>query len=77
MPRLLFALSLTLIAGCTTFPELDAAVSADVRSLPFPTIQPLDDLIAQASRPPSAAPATLQARSATLRTRAAVLRSAL
>ncbi len=70
---LLFCLAL---AGCTQFPELDAVVSPSAKSAPYPRLQPLDDILAQANASttdPVAVSANLAARVAALRARAAVL----
>ena len=40
--------ALCLLAACTRFPELDAAVSDDVATADFPALAPLDPLLARA-----------------------------
>jgi len=63
--------------GCAQFPELDAAVSASANDAGFPTLVPLDTLLARADAPMADAVAVagnLAARTAALRARAARLK---
>ena len=79
MPRPVAALILAAsLAGCTQFPELDAATSAEVASAPWPQILPLPEVLAQMPAEPRATEATtaaVEARAAALRARAAALRA--
>ncbi|SLN74372.1 hypothetical protein ROJ8625_04048 [Roseivivax jejudonensis] len=64
-----------LLAGCATFPEIDAAESADVATAPYPDLVPIGTLLAQ--QPPRATPALeaeVTARADALRARADALR---
>ncbi|MBT0958789.1 hypothetical protein IV417_15475 [Alphaproteobacteria bacterium KMM 3653] len=69
------AAALALVVGCTPFPDLDGAVSENARSAAFPTLIPLDGLIAGAgeTRITPATTAGLSGSVAALRARAARL----
>lgn len=66
----------TALAGCATFPALDAAVGDEVMALPFPEIAPLDALLAGDAAGTPADAAMLAARADALRRRADALRAA-
>ena len=69
----LLCLSL-LLAGCTQFPNLDPAVSASAKAAPYPTLAPLDGVLARTAgqgADPAAVRGSLAARTAALRARAA------
>ena len=75
--RLTLPLAL-LLAGCTQFPDLDATVPPSVEDAPFPTLVPLEPLLAANTAvvsDPEATTQSLQARVAALRTRARSLQS--
>lgn len=66
-----------LAAGCTTFPELDGAVSPTAEAADYPDLVPLEPLLvaAEATGPsPQATTQSLNARVSALRARAAGLR---
>ena len=66
---------LAALTACTTFPDLDERVSEPARNAAFPTLGPLDQVLAQAA-PTQTAPdfsADLDTRVAALRARAARL----
>lgn len=78
MTRAALILSLALLTGCTQFPELEAATSAEARAAPYPRLVPLEGLLAGA-QVTGLEPETgtrLAARAAALRGRAARLRRA-
>ncbi|MFC2968379.1 hypothetical protein [Acidimangrovimonas pyrenivorans] len=63
------------VTGCTGFPDLDTAISAETRAAPYPALLPLDALLAGGDGTATAeAGATLTARAAALRARARALR---
>ena len=72
-------LSLALITGCTTFPDLDGTVPPEAENAPFPMLQPVDPILentlpdvgvlAAQSDAALARVAGLQARAARLRAR--------
>lgn len=64
------------LAGCTTFPALDAAVSQRPDPGPAPELLPIDSLLAATggARLDAADGAALAARAARLRARAALMR---
>ncbi len=68
-------LAILALAGCATFPELDAAITPEARAAPYPAIAPLADITAQTAPPRGAAESTqsLAGRAARLRERAAGL----
>ncbi|SFE65688.1 hypothetical protein SAMN04515678_11340 [Roseivivax sediminis] len=66
---------LALLAGCATFPEVEAVESADVDTADYPRLVNIDTLIARTA--PRATPdlrAGVEARAAGLRARADALR---
>lgn len=72
----LFSLSLALLAGCSSVPEVAMRESAAVQTAGYPALAPLPQLIAAAEAPSRAtsAEAELAARAARLRARASGLR---
>jgi hypothetical protein len=68
-------LCLTLLGGCASFPEVDAA-TRNVVAGPAPMLSPVDEILAQADAlgQGEAASGSLQARAAALRAKAARLR---
>jgi len=75
----LFAVILTVLAGCSQFPEVDDTVSDETQDVAYPDLVPLDSLKARLSDPritPDMAP-TLEARIARLKWRAARLRGTI
>jgi len=78
MLRLTLLFVLFLAACGPSLPDLDARLSAEARSAPYPQLQPLGPMIdaASALEPSAAARAgmSLEARAADLRRRAAALR---
>ncbi|WP_456386903.1 hypothetical protein [Profundibacter sp.] len=44
------ALAATLLAGCSDFPELDAAITSAARNADYPNLLPIDQLIADAQQ---------------------------
>ncbi|MCZ7676079.1 MAG: hypothetical protein M5U35_09685 [Roseovarius sp.] len=87
--RLAVPLTALLVAGCASFPQVDAAVSADALEPGYPALMPVGDLrAAAAARAPSPGATTLladagaggspapeiDARAARLKARAARLR---
>ncbi|WP_249138948.1 hypothetical protein [Actibacterium sp. MT2.3-13A] len=76
MTRAALIITLALLAGCTDFPALDTATSAEARAAPYPRLVPLEGLIAGAEVAALDAEtgARLAARAAALRRRAAQLR---
>ena len=75
--RVLVILSLTGVAACTTFPEVDTAESALVGPNSAPALLPIDELLAMAAASPDAysAGSSVADRSALLAARAAALRA--
>lgn len=76
MTRAALILSLALLTGCTQFPELEAATSAEARAAPYPRLVPLEGLLAGAEET-GLEPETgtrLAARAAALRGQAVRLR---
>ncbi len=73
-----FALCICLaLSGCTQFPQLDAVVSESAKNAPYPTLAPVDGLLARANASttdPAAVRGDLASRVAALRARAARLR---
>lgn len=67
-----------IFSGCTTFPDLDDAVSARAKRADYPSLQPIDALFARfdtnGSRDIEAETQSLTARVASLKARAAQLR---
>jgi len=45
-----FALTAITLAGCSNFPELDAAITPTARQAGYPSLMPLDQLIAGAEQ---------------------------
>lgn len=80
--RLQFAIALTataLVAGCTQFPDLDAAISPGAEAAPYPQLVPTESLSASVPEPliePETS-TSLEARVAHLRARAARLRGSV
>lgn len=75
MRLILFVFPLA-IFGCTQFPELDNAVSDRAKEADFPTLVPIQSLLAQSATittPPEQTISTLTARADALRNRAARL----
>ncbi|QIE47461.1 hypothetical protein G5B38_06380 [Pseudohalocynthiibacter aestuariivivens] len=64
------------LASCSQFPELDAAVSDDIRDAPYPDLVPLDtlDIRTGTGRIAPDAAQTMESRVARLKSRAARLR---
>lgn len=63
------------VAGCTQFPELDAAETPGVAQAPYPALVPLDGLLTERA-PPQATPEVIdavQGRAEGLRGRGAAL----
>jgi len=73
-----FVMSLAVLSACADFPQLDSAVSADARNAPYPTMQPIDDLLGISIDADTdeldAATKSLRARATALKRRAAALR---
>jgi hypothetical protein len=76
--NLLIACTMALVlSGCADVPDLDGRISAQAAAAPYPTLQPLAPLLAQAAAPARVTPATTAAvdgDAAALRARAAALR---
>ncbi len=74
-PRMTLCLAAAL-AGCTTFPELDAVVSEEAKRADYLSLVPADQLLGKRSdgRVTEETGRALQARAADLRARAALLR---
>lgn len=73
--RLIPALTLAALAGCTSFPELDAAQTPGIENAPYPQFVPIETLLAD-DTPVSTTPEAMEevaARVAALRARAARL----
>lgn len=72
--RLPIALVACLLSACTTFPELDAATSAETRTAPYPALAPIEAFAtAETGRITPDTTASIQARAAALRARAAAM----
>jgi hypothetical protein len=72
---LLFAV-MAALAGCTPPPALIGAGAPDVTSAAYPTLAPVDEILASAPPLPQTDPAApVEARAAALRARAARLRA--
>jgi len=71
-----FAITASLLAGCSDFPELDAAITPAARNAGYPTLMPIDQLVAgaQVVQITEETVITLQNRIGRLRGRAARLR---
>ena len=70
------ALLIPLIAGCATFPLLEATPEQAVEQAAYPVLMPIDALLASVPPAPETNPqAELDARAAALRARAAALRN--
>ncbi len=71
-----FAITATMLAGCSNFPELDAAITPAARQAGYPSLMPLDQLVAGAEEVQITEEtiATLQGRVSGLKGRAARLR---
>lgn len=79
MPRVLINISIAfgLLAACAEFPDLDDVISAESRAADFPTLIPIDPLLASARSDSERADAianSLIARTANLRNRARAMR---
>lgn len=78
--RLAPTIAALILAGCTTFPELDGTVDPSLRGAPYPDLVPLSGLLAQADAGTNRGPeieADMTSRIAALRARAAGLRGAV
>lgn len=77
MFRILLLVSLMLGAGCTRFPEVDAAIGAEAGRRPAPRILPFETLFDQAGEPTIDAETgqSLARRAALLRQKARALRT--
>lgn len=75
MKRAALLITLTVLTGCTDFPELDTSMGAGARSAAYPRLVPMEGLTAGAQETAldENTGATLAARAAWLRTRAARL----
>lgn len=71
-----FAITAIAMAGCSEFPELDAAISPTARQAAYPSLKPMDQLIAGAAEVQitQQTTANLQGRVGGLNARAARLR---
>ena len=78
MPRSCLLILLALVAACARFPELDNAISAEARQSPYPRLEPVDELLAEAApsadRDAAAEIEDLRARALLLKARAIILR---
>jgi len=77
LPSVVLSLAAALlIAGCASFPELDAAISPEARQAGYPTLVPVGGVLARrdAARIAPETEAALLARAANLRARARLLR---
>lgn len=78
MPRTSILLLLAVVAACARFPELDDAISTEARQSDYPRLEPVDGLLATASRStdqdPQAEIKEVQARARLLKARAVILR---
>ncbi len=76
--RIIFTIALIGLGACAPFPDLDDRIDATARTADFPTLQPLDPLLARvASNTGTITPASeaqFDTRVANLRSRAARLR---
>ncbi|KGB82298.1 MAG: hypothetical protein SWN98_16690 [Pseudomonadota bacterium] len=75
MPRATFFLFLCLLGSCARFPQITAAVGEGAKNAAFPTIQPMDAVLADAAQVQTddETGARLAARAETLRRRARAL----
>jgi len=71
-----FAIAAILLAGCSDFPELDAAITPAARKADYPTLVPIDQLLASAQvvQITDETATNLQGRISRLKSRAARLR---
>ena len=75
--RLIVLILPLVLVGCTQFPELDSAVSANGQNADYPALVPIQTLLAQSNRvgpTPEQIVADLDARVLALQNRAARLR---
>ena len=78
--RLPLVIALASLGACAEFPQLDGAIDAAARATPYPVLQPLGPLLAQADAQQSTGQSTssrvaaLQTRLASLQARATRLR---
>ncbi|MCG6902605.1 MAG: hypothetical protein LJE68_07980 [Rhodobacter sp.] len=75
-PFLCLPVIAALLAGCTSFPQLDSATSLEAKRAPYPKLIPAEGLLAKRGEgrlTPESGEALL-ARAARLRARAAILR---
>ena len=70
------SLGLCALAGCSDFPQLDSAITAEGRAAAYPRIAPGDDVLAGVPEGEitDETTAALSARAAALRARAALIR---
>ncbi|MFG6509881.1 hypothetical protein ACGYK6_13045 [Sulfitobacter sp. 1A15333] len=67
-------LGVSLLAGCTQFPELDRTITPALEAAPYPDLVPIDPLLAKATAgriDPARTEAALTGRAANLEARAA------
>jgi hypothetical protein len=67
-------LGVSLLAGCTQFPELDRTITPELEAAPYPDLVPIDPLLAKATAgriDPARTEAALTGRAANLEARAA------
>jgi type IV pilus biogenesis protein CpaD/CtpE len=71
-------LATTLLASCTTFPQLDAVVTPEAKRAEYPVLVPVDSILVRRgdSTITQATGEALQARAANLRARARLLKGA-
>ena len=71
-----FAITATVLVGCSDFPELDAAISPAARQAGYPSLLPMGPLMTDVAEVQitEETTATLHARASNLRARAARLR---
>tara|TARA_R110002051_G_scaffold63765_4_gene116042 strand:- start:4268 stop:4576 length:309 start_codon:yes stop_codon:yes gene_type:complete len=78
--RLPFLIALASLGACAEFPQLESTIDAAARNAPYPVLQPLGPLLAQADAQQSKAPLTaasvaaFETRLASLQARANRLR---
>lgn len=76
--RLIVMIAIVGLGACTDFPEIDVTIDAAARSADFPTLLPLDPLLAKSNIATTqitpASVAAFDARIANLRSRASRLR---
>jgi len=72
----IFAITASLLAGCSDFPALDAAITPTARHAGYPSLMPIDQLMTNAAEVQitEETATTLQARVSHLKARAARLR---